>query len=225
MRGELLQLAFETGQAIPGTPAVDLELRLAGSPSAAAAGESRQRDLGALREPRQQVLELRQLHLELASRVVACCAKMSRMSCVRSMREGELADQTANTPGNHWLTPTEVGVWLFHTQQSASGFTVKEIPFNPILTLAWADRGVRPRRAHLAPAHPPAITASSRRARPGRTQRPLVRAAATRVGALGAALPGSWSSGREATPLLRARVHHRHRRGVATCDNAPAFCL
>ena len=25
---------------------------------------------------------------------------------------GELADQTANMPGNHWLTPTEVGVWL-----------------------------------------------------------------------------------------------------------------
>ena len=168
--------ARSTGQAIPGTPAVDLDPRLAGSPSAAAAGESRQRDLGALREPRQQVLELRQLHLELASRVVACCAKMSRMSCVRSMREGELADRTANTP--------------------ASGFTVKEIPFNPILTLAWADRGVRPRRAHLAPAHPPATTASSGRARLGRTQRPLVRAAATRVGALGAALPGSWSSGR-----------------------------
>ena len=175
---------------------VDLDPRLAGSPSAAAAGESRQRDLRALREPRQQVLELRQLHLELASRVVACCAKMSRMSCVRSMREGELADQTANTPGNHWLTPTHVGGWLFHTQESASGFTVKEIPFNPILTLASADRGVRPRRAHLAPAHPPAITASSGRARLGRTQRPLVRAAATRVGALGAALPGSWSSGR-----------------------------
>ena len=36
-----------------------------------------------------------------------------------------------------------------------------------ILTLAWADRGVRPRRAHLAPAHPPATTASSRRARSG----------------------------------------------------------
>ena len=48
------------------------------------------------------------------------------------MREGELADQTANTRGNHWLTPTEVGVWLFHTKESASGFTVKEIPFNPI---------------------------------------------------------------------------------------------
>ena len=143
---------------------------------------------------------------------------------MRSMREGELADQTANTPGNHWLTPTHVGVWLFHTQESASGFTVKEIQFNPILTLAWADRGVRPRCAHLAPAHPPAITASSGRARLGRTQRPLVRAAATRVGALGAALPGSWSSGREGTPLLRARVHHRRRRGVATCDKAPALC-
>ena len=73
-----------------------------------------------------------------------------------------------------------------------------------ILTLAWADRGVRPRRAHLAPAHPSAITASSQRARSGRTQRPLVRAAATRVGALGAALPWSWSSGSEATPPLRA---------------------
>ena len=93
-----------------------------------------------------------------------------------------------------------------------------------ILTLAWADRGVRPRRAHLAPAHPPAITASSRRARSGRTQRPLVRAAATRIGALGAALPWSWSSGREATPPLRVPVHHRHRRGVATCDHAPALC-
>ena len=32
----------------------------------------------------------------------------------------------------------------------------------------------RPRRAQLAPAHPPAITALSRRARPGRTQRLLV---------------------------------------------------
>ena len=93
-----------------------------------------------------------------------------------------------------------------------------------ILTLAWADRGVRPRRAHLAPAHPPAITASSRRARSGRTQRPLVRAAATRIGVLGAALPGSWRSGREATPPLRVPIHHRHRRRVATCDNAPALC-
>ena len=117
------------------------------------------------------------------------------MSCVRSMREGELADQTANTPGNHWLTPTEVGVWLFHTQESASGFTVKEIPFNPILTLAWADRGVRPRRAHLAPAHPPAITASSRRARPGRTQRPLVRAAAPASGRSAQPSPGRGARG------------------------------
>ena len=66
MRGELLQLAFESGEAIPGTPAVDLELCLAGSPSADAAGESRQRDFGALREPREQVLELCQLHLQLA---------------------------------------------------------------------------------------------------------------------------------------------------------------
>ena len=74
---------------------------------------------------------------------------------MRSMREGELADQTANTPGNHWLTPTEVGVWLFHTQtptgvgvwlfhtqESASGFTVKEIPFNPI-------KGIEPRRVRV----------------------------------------------------------------------------
>ena len=136
LRGELLQLAFEPGQAIPGTPAVDLELRLAGSPSADAAGESRQRNLGALREPRQQVLELRQLHLELA----VARGRMLREDVedelravyARSMREGELADQTANTPGNHWLTPTEVGVGCSITQESAAGFTVKEIPFNPI---------------------------------------------------------------------------------------------
>ena len=66
VRGELLQLAFESGQAVPGTPAVDLELRFAGSPPADAAGESRQRDLAALHEPRQQVLELCQLRLQLA---------------------------------------------------------------------------------------------------------------------------------------------------------------
>ena len=51
---------------------------------------------------------------------------------MRSMREGELADQTANTPGNNWLTPTEVGVGCSITQESAAGFTVKEIPFDPI---------------------------------------------------------------------------------------------
>ena len=48
------------------------------------------------------------------------------------MRESKLADQTANMPGNDSLTPTEVGVWLFRAQESASGFTVNEIPFDPI---------------------------------------------------------------------------------------------
>ena len=60
-------------------------------PSADAAGESRQRDLGALREPREQVLELRQLHSAACRRrVVACCAKMSRMSCVRSITRSSM---------------------------------------------------------------------------------------------------------------------------------------
>ena len=64
--GQLLQLAFDPGHPISGTPAVDREPRRARAPSADAAGEPRRRDLGPLREPRQQVLELRQLHLQPA---------------------------------------------------------------------------------------------------------------------------------------------------------------
>ena len=61
LRGSFFNSRSRGAKRSLGTPAVDLELRLAGSPSADAAGESRQRDLGALREPRQQVLlELRQ---------------------------------------------------------------------------------------------------------------------------------------------------------------------
>ena len=172
-----------------------------------------------LREPRQQVLELRQLHLEVA------------VARGRMLREDVEDGLRAVYARGRARRPDRVGKPLAHAQgrrvavpQAGVGVRVhvKET-FNPILTLAWADRGVRPRRAHLAPAHPPAITSSSRRARPGRTQRPLVRAAAARVGALGAALPWSWSWGREATPPLRAPVHRRHRRRVATCDNAPAL--
>ena len=66
LRRELLQFAFEPGQALAGAAAVDFELRLARPPPPDAAGEPRQRDLGPLREPRQQVLELGQLHLQLA---------------------------------------------------------------------------------------------------------------------------------------------------------------
>ena len=204
--------------------AVDLELRLAGSPSADAASESRQRDIGALREPRQQVLELRQLHLELA----VARGRMLREDVEDELRAVHARGRARRPDREHAgkrVADAHRGrrVAVPHAGVGVR-FTVKEIPFNPILTLAWTDRGVRPRRAHLAPAHPPAITATSRRARSGRTQRPLVRAAATRVGALGVALPWSWSSGRKATPLLRAPVHHRHRRGVATCDSAPALC-
>ena len=64
--GELLELALEAGHAVAGAPAVDLELGLARPPAPDAAGEPRQRDLGPLREPRQQVLELGQLDLQLA---------------------------------------------------------------------------------------------------------------------------------------------------------------
>ena len=78
-----LQLAFDPGHPISGTPAVDREPRRARAPSADAAGEPRRRDLGPLREPRQQVLELRQRHLQPAVERVACCAKMARMTGVR----------------------------------------------------------------------------------------------------------------------------------------------
>ena len=131
----LLQLAFETGQAIPGTPAVDLELRLAGSPSADAAGESRQRDLGALREPREQVLELRELHLEPA----VARGRMLREDVENELRavyaRGRAGRPDREHAGKPLADATEVGVWLFHTQESASGFTVKEIPFNPIKSI------------------------------------------------------------------------------------------
>ena len=66
LRGKRPELALEPGQAVPRAPAVDLELRLAGPPTADAAREPRQRDLRALRKPRQQVAELGQLHLQLA---------------------------------------------------------------------------------------------------------------------------------------------------------------
>ena len=66
LRGELLQLALEPGHAVAGAPAVDLQLRLARAPAPDAAGKARQRHLGPLREPRQQVLELGQLDLQLA---------------------------------------------------------------------------------------------------------------------------------------------------------------
>ena len=69
-----------------------------------------------------------------------------------------------------------------------------------------SDYGIEPARAIWSDATP----AGARRGHPRRGAR--------------RSLPGAWSSGREATPLLRARVHHRHRRGVATCDNAPALC-
>ena len=102
LRGELLQLALEAGEAIPGTPAVDLKLRLAGSPSADAASESRQRDLGALREPRTQVLELRQLHLQIAvARPPRRCRKDGAHGIIQSMSVW-IAQRTRG-PRTDWL--------------------------------------------------------------------------------------------------------------------------
>ena len=82
---ERRELALEARDAVAHAAAVDLELRLAGSAAADAAAEARERRV-ALREARQQVLELRELDLELAvPRSRARCAKMSRISWVRSM--------------------------------------------------------------------------------------------------------------------------------------------
>ena len=57
------------GDARAHAPAVDLELRLAGAARADAAAQARQ-VLPLAREPRQQVLQLRQLHLQLAGQAV-----------------------------------------------------------------------------------------------------------------------------------------------------------
>ena len=46
------------------------------------------------------------------------------------LREGELARRTVGAPENGALTPAEVGVWLFHGNDS--GFAVREIPFDAI---------------------------------------------------------------------------------------------
>ena len=61
-----LELALEPRDAVAHAPAIGLELRLAGAAPADAAHQARERDVGALGQPRQQVLELRELHLELA---------------------------------------------------------------------------------------------------------------------------------------------------------------
>ena len=62
---ELLEVALEARDAVAHAPAVDLELGLARAASADAAAEPRERRV-ALGQPRQQVLELGQLDLELA---------------------------------------------------------------------------------------------------------------------------------------------------------------
>ncbi len=63
--GERLQLHFEVGDALLRAPAPDLELGFAGSPTPDAAGQAGQR-IVFLSEPRKRVLQLGELHLELA---------------------------------------------------------------------------------------------------------------------------------------------------------------
>ena len=66
LHAEFLQLAFEPCHAIARATPIDLELRLARPSPADPPREPGQRDVGALGEPRQPVLELRELDLELA---------------------------------------------------------------------------------------------------------------------------------------------------------------
>lgn len=50
------------------------------------------------------------------------------------MREGELREQAGQREGEEpfprWVRPHEVGIWLFHKGDKASGSTVEEIPFD-----------------------------------------------------------------------------------------------
>ena len=60
---QLRELALQAAEAVARAPAVDLELRLAGSAAADAAGQPRQGDVGPLGEAGQPVAQLRQLDL------------------------------------------------------------------------------------------------------------------------------------------------------------------
>src|SRR5262249_14843364 len=67
--GELLQLALEASDPLACAPAANLELRLARTSATDPAGETAQRVVPRA-EPRQRVLQLRQLHLQLAVRAL-----------------------------------------------------------------------------------------------------------------------------------------------------------
>src|SRR5690606_1379572 len=62
---ELRELSLQPIQPLAGSPPADLEGGLAGTPTADAAGEAAERVVP-LSQARQRVLELRQLHLQLA---------------------------------------------------------------------------------------------------------------------------------------------------------------
>ena len=83
--------ACSTRDAAPREPAVGLELRLAGAARADAAAEALE-VLPHAAHARQVVLELRELDLELSlGASTACWAKMSRISCVRSITRASSA--------------------------------------------------------------------------------------------------------------------------------------
>ena len=63
---QLLELALEPRHPVAGAPAVDLELLLARSAPTDAARQARERAVGALRQARQPVAQLGELHLQLA---------------------------------------------------------------------------------------------------------------------------------------------------------------
>ena len=84
-RRELRELALEPRDAVAHAAAVDLELRLAGAAAADAAGEPREARSRAARAAAAGTGAARARPGACRPAVAARCAKMSRISCVRSM--------------------------------------------------------------------------------------------------------------------------------------------
>ncbi len=97
---ELLELRLEVRDALARAAAADLELRLAGAAPADAAGEARERVVLSRRGAASRYFICASSTWSLPSRLSARCAKMSRMSCVRSMtfeiRERARSPRTAS---------------------------------------------------------------------------------------------------------------------------------
>ena len=219
---EAVDLALERGDALARAAAVDLELRLAGAAPADAAGQARQRRRSSRAGAAAGSCSCASSTCSLPSRLWARCAKMSRISCVRSMtlRSVKSGDRVrldrASGRGRRSARRRRAACARIRTSSSlprpiryfgsASGRRCSRTPIT-------RTPAVRHSSSQLVDARPPEL-ARGRRARPAR------RAAAAgrrpRPAARGRACRSTIDRGRDALELLLERGDQR-RRSRACC--------